>query len=496
MTVWSSTASIINNNLRFTFAESQAPQTIVQNTVIPGPHSFPKAVSFGGFNPVAHIVRIYTTPDASLGTLLSEFLYNPTWSNVEVRLPVEIPVDTGAPYSPAEGSTTLIIDGVADPSIPTIKGWKWIPKMRTRGGQLSSDEYTRIDPDEDGEGGVGFEFTEGFYAPDFIFIEFLPKITISSPTVNYLKLFAGINEIIEDVTVDNTHINMLNEVNSINPVVNITFPSYTEFPLFTLLRYTTVRGAQNQVAFIAAEDEFFKWDGGDWPELYAGRCEVFEFLRGADGWHVTSDLPGMRMVGLSVSADTGLLQACVNPNILPYDGGSMPAAEWPRVLWYCLRLPGGMFIPIGSRNEANAGLWAYTEVAGVITTLHRPDKRGYHQRNIPGTKGNDSGRSNTTQAGTNDDSYSADHSHFTVVDAGYTTSGFGPLVSALKSMVAWWSKSSGSGKESTWLAAVNDASDPEPTLSPTSVGGKRRTPSTPQTENTVKSTGVVGGFFC
>ncbi|KAI0243872.1 hypothetical protein L0F63_006391 [Massospora cicadina] len=190
------TSMTVKAQIPTTYAEALVPTAIVQQTVSPPVHTFPLAITQFVQNPVPHIVRIYVSPDGvTLGELLNEWMYDPTWTNVIIRLPLELNVDGSNPSDPPEGSDTILIDGIVDPSIESIADFVWYPYVRSRGGQLKASEYAVNGSN------TGFTFPDRFYAPDTVFIHFMPKITVSNPTFNYLNIFNGVNEITADDTV-------------------------------------------------------------------------------------------------------------------------------------------------------------------------------------------------------------------------------------------------------------------------------------------------------
>lgn len=486
MSVFGSGLLIETQKLRYTAAEEQTPEAIVTTLTQDPPHVFPVNVTLNVPNPVPHRVNIYSTPDASVGTLVASFVYNPTWTNVEVRLPLEFAVGGMGPYDPADGDT-------ATPVNPTLIGWDWYPGLRGIGVPLSQTEYIKTESVLGG-GFDGFSLTGDFVftEPDVGFIFFNPKITLSQPVFTYLNLYNGVKEVPASTTLDATFYRQVCEFTSSGATPNLTLLNLVNVPDNTLLVFSTMRGAQQQAIITAAGGEIIKYLDTDYPALFMGRGEVLWLLRRADGWHVVNDWQGMARVGVQTFTDAP------RPNIIVFNGGGLvgvggvpmplPRADWPRLEWYCnTQLSVGQFITKAARDAGGdllAGSWAFD-----ATNIYAPDYRGTFPRALPGTRGNDSSRDNTALPGSYRADLQKDHKHFTVVDEQVASSGFPAFVNAIKSLIKNYNKTSGSGKESTYqVGSVDNAT---PTLAPTS--GVVGLPLS--SENAGKSTGVYVGCY-
>lgn len=457
-TVWATGTALTSNKLRYIAYEAETPTAEVARITEDPPHSFPHPVTMNVPNPVVHIVKIFSTPDDSAGTLISEFIYDPTYTNVEVRMPLQLIAGGAGEFDPDADSNEIIV--------PDLVEWEglWYPERRANGGTMADYEYNIL------AGKDGFELIgdDKFGDGELIWIHFSPKITISQPTFNYLNLFTGYNTITGSVTVDSTHYRKLNEIvaaGTTAPV--ITLQKLDEIPNQTLLVYTTFMGNQRQVQFVTQLGQPIKTNNGNRTSICLGVNAYIWFLKVADGYRIVSCSEDVWRVGAQVDSDVLL------PNTLWLDGGGMLISEYPRPYEYANALPGGQLLTKADRDAggiAKAGFWAIDEATGM---LFRPDYRGLYTRAIPGNRGNDSGRDVNSTAGSYEAGAMPNHYHFTTRDEGFDTGdfpdGIGRAVTALRSLIKRWSKTSGGGKESTWFAG-SDTNFPtaQPTIGPTS----------------------------
>lgn len=477
---------ITSQKLRFTAAEESSPNAIVTSLVYDPPHAFPLNVTLNVPNPVPHRVNIISTPDGISGTLVASFVYDPTYTNVEVRLPEELLPGGSGLYDPALGTNII-------PANPDRRGWQWWVSIRSVGGELHSSEYTQTESAV-GLGVDGAEITIAdfaFYEPDFVFIHFVPKVSTSTPVFTYLNLFTDILVPTWDgswaATMDATWYRKVIELITPAPAPTVNMLPLASVPDNTLLVFSTVMGGQKGATLVASGTEQFKLMNGDFPRVYIGEGEVVWVLRKGDGWHVVNNWHGMAEAG-------ELTEDYINnrPNRIVFNGQGLvvggvpspiPRANYPRVVWFVTnRLPAGMLITKAARDaggDALAGYWAQD-----ATNIYAPDHQGVSTRALPGTRGNDADRTNASLPG----SYAADkgkrHKHFTIVNRSIVSGGFPTPVSVLRALVWNFNKTSGGGKESFYGVGGDD--NEVPTISPTDEGGE-------SIENTVKNVAVYRG---
>lgn len=490
-TVFASGATIINNYLIYRAAETTSPGTIVANVVDPPPQTFPRPVFIAGVNPVPHIIQIYSSVDGlGLDLLLSEFMYDPSFTSVEVRPNIYLTTGGGGPYDPEEGDTFIgPIDG-------TIPGWESLAdwpgwEVQIRGlGPLKPSEYSKNGAN------TGFTYPPGFYGENtqVITITFPPKIGSVTPIFNTLDVFTGYKRITASATVAPDWYNKYVDLVFTGDSGTITLQPLGSVPENRQLTLFNMNGNQEQITIKPASGEIIRYLDTDFDELYIGKGEELWLYKRTDPdtvptptayWYVAKELTGMLRVGERFSTDTGVLEAALQKNAVALDGRALPKIKWPRIRWYAERLPVGMLIPIAERDAdvAKRGRWAYDD-----DNTYVPDALGYHERIIPGTRGNDSGRGATTPANTYDGSYVIDHTHFTVVLGAWPVQpGFPTPPTAFNSIYLAFIKNDGSGKESYVLHGAPDANA---TAGKTSLQSGKRPGNPAQNENTVLSIGV------
>lgn len=416
-TVFATGPTIIGNYLIYRAAETTALGTIVASAVDPPPQTFPRNVFLAGVRPVPHLVQVYSSVDGvSLDTLLSDFLYDPSFSNVEIRPTLFLVTNRGLPYDPVDGDTFI---GPIDGSVPgyeEIASWgDWWVEVRSKGGKIiEGAEYTKNGSND------GFTYPEAFYS-DVIAICFPPKITTVSPIVNVQDLFAGYIKVTGTATMTADWLGHYVDLEFTGNSGSITLLPVADVPENKQLMLFNMVGNQQQVTIKAAAGESIRWFDGNYPELYIGKTENLVLFKRTDTsdplnpvahWHVANQLEGMAKAGTSVPTQTGVLQPTIHPNQGVFDGQPIDLAVWPRVRWFVKRLPPAIVLPLASRNAGNVGFWFYDGAdLDSAANIYPPDVLGRHARNIPGDRGNDSGRDATSNAGTLDSSHNKQHTH-------------------------------------------------------------------------------------
>lgn len=443
-TMYGSGASIMANGLRVEFSEAESPAAIVAQQWFAPPHTFPQAVTQIVDNPVIHLVRIYSAPDEpTLGVLVSDFMYKPNYSTIEVRVRLAYIVGETA-GGPNIGDTSF--------AIPDSEGWDWYPVIRSLGGELVDvSEYdetdaangilTPLQPD--------FTFMEG----DAVFIHFKPRITSIDPVINFQTQYTGVQVITADATAGPTWFNVMTEIaapTSASTVV-ITLPLLSTVPDNRMFRIRTNFGPQFQTKFVTSAGELIKIGVGV-TQLELGQGEFLNILKatvgGVAAYYVDGISDGYYKVGtLCYSDDTDMLNKAI------LDGGPMLGWQYPRVLRYINNLPGGVLKTYADRQANYAtlrGFWAYD--AGT-DTIYRPDRRELTYKSIVGS----------IAPGTYEEDGVGEHTHWAVYNQFENHNGFpvAPLVAnpvgaagANLSIVGRFNKADGGGKESYYLAGT------------------------------------------
>lgn len=363
LTVFSSSTTVINNNLRFIAYEAATPAVPVANVTYAPPQSFPKSVTLTVPNPVPHLVKIYTSPDTSIGTLLSDFLYDPTYQDVQIRPYDEIIIGSGVGYDPGAGATQIII--------PDAVGWDYVFERRANGATQRADEYNKLP--------TGPQLTrpgDVFDSGEAVFIHYAPRTVTATPTFNYLNVYSDVIDVTVDTLIDQTYAGKLIQINSLADALVLTMDDVTLIPDMKVFTITTFMGAQKQ-SIISGP---FKYRNQDMPNIYIGEQETAVFVKKGAYFYVETLPEGIFKVGRYFILD----QKLGIPNMVYCDGGSLLIEDYPRLDYWLSQLPLGVVLSSLAARDA-LGLqgkprWVRDVVNGLI---YRPDKRGLFERALP-----------------------------------------------------------------------------------------------------------------
>lgn len=472
--------------------ETSAPGAVVAQGVSNPPQSFPQTLYLTVPNAVPHRVVVWSSSDGvSLDSVFTDFMYDPSFSEVIIRKALELEVGGSDPHDPQDGEVTFPdIDGTG--GIEDIASWsgaaQWYPEMRSKSGRLKETEYT-INP-----GNRSFTLAvpdDVFTSPDTVWIVFPPKIKSVSPIINSMRWWPSYKRVVASDTVDATYYGAYVDLVFDATGGTILLPALETVPDGTDIKLYSLNGNQKQLTVRCAVGESVQWNNMNLNDLFIGKTETLILYKRTDNtdpdnpvyfWHVGNDLPGMRLVGTRFSSDSGLLGAepILQPNAYPLDGRFLLIAEHPRLMWYVNRLPVGYVFSQADRTAAAGALDGFFALSTDGLSIILPDMRGLHERAIPGTRGNDSGRDGTSKAGTVDGSHLMQHGHFVMHSQKVSSGGFPPAPTASSSIATEFDKNSGGGRESMYT--VQGAGPADVGLS--SEAGDRD-------ENTVKNAGVV-----
>jgi hypothetical protein len=453
-TVFATGVILSSNKLRYKAYEASAPTAEVASVTEDPPHTFPHAVTLNVPNPVVHIVKIYSTPDASSGTLISEFIYDPTFTNVEVRLPLQILVGGTGTYDPEADTKDL--------DIPFLTEWEglWTPERRANGGTMADFEYT-IKP----TGGLTLVGDDTFAENELLWIHFEPKVSVSQPTFNYINLFNSVVYILASRRLDSNDFRKAIQLYSLDTTVYLTLPKLADTPDMILLPISTMMGNQRQCIVQSDQPgEFININNGQSSSICLGRNEKLWLLKTTTSWEVVEISEGVFKVGSRGESDV------LFPNTTWADGGTLLGSDYVRLKNYVSSLPAGYVMTAAQKTSGDlqyAGYWGYDLSSD---TIYKPDYRGLAKRDIPGTSGRDSGRDNNTIPGHYQRSIFPDHKHMIIVSGNYSSnqdpyqSNRNPDIN--RSMKEGFTKTSGTGRES--MLTASGLTDEVPNIGPTS----------------------------
>ncbi|WP_346320764.1 hypothetical protein [Chitinophaga sp. YIM B06452] len=490
-TIFATGEEIEDNYLIYQAAETTALGTVVAQRVDPPTQTFPKPVFIAGLNPVVHQVSIFSSTDGvTLGALLTRFNYNPAWKVVHVRPRLQLTVGGPGPHDPAAGQKTFApIDGSS--SVEEIGSWSWRPHLRSRYGYLADSEFTI------NSANTAFTLTTfNFNSPDYVFIEFLPKVIEANPVFNIPDRFTGYKKVTGTAGVATADATWFHKyVDLVFPTTHglVNLQASAAVPDNKSLTMFTMNGNQVNTTVRLTGGEWVNWQGLQLTEIYLGRGQYLELIKVTDEdteeaiYHVVSPLITMQRVGTFVDAETGILETSIIQNLMPCDGGPMLKTDYPALLWYLNRLPAGQVKTKDQRDAAAGVLDAYWAMDD--NNIYRPDYKGLHDRVIPGSKGNDSQRNGTSQAGSLGVDVVKDHRHNIFSVNIIEDSNFPQQPSLLDKIVRYWRKLIGGG-EGYFMG--KDQAGAEPTVGVTSKRLLSDDAQLPEAiENTVKTYGKV-----
>lgn len=364
-----------DGNIRVKAFEADNEAAPVAVVDYPAPVMNPLNATINVPNPVAHIVKIYDSPGASDGTLLADFVYDPSFRSVEIRPDKYYVVGSGTGNAPAEGDTAL-----ADAD---LKDYDYDVEIRGTGTMRSDGSEIEIDPDG------GFSLTrEGdqFWDDQVIIIHFAPKVSAVTPSQSNTSLIKGEMVVTADTTLDNTYFNQLINIKATANKITLTLPALSSAPALTLLPFVSNQGSQVNAIIKAAGSDLILWTTGPRTAMYLGRNEQLWLMKGADGWLVIQAAGDFTRVGQQVWGDIVL------PNTLRRDGALLDRAVYPRLFNdYVLNLP-----PSALVTEAN---WAsgvanqsFFTLGNGSTTFRIPNSQGLFIRALDNGRGIDTGR--------------------------------------------------------------------------------------------------------
>ncbi len=369
LTVYGTGLSLINNNLRFIAYQTDTPTVPAEPaTTFAPPQTFPRSVTLTVPNPVPHFVKIFSSPDASPGTLLADFLYDPSYASVEIRHAEQIVVGGIGPYDPVVGATQI--------NIPDAVGWDYWFERRANGGTQADGEYTQLLT-----GGVelsraGDTFGDG----EIMFIHFYPRITTATPVFNYLNLFTDIIPITSATVLDATFAGKLLEITEPGTSFTIPMPALVDVPDMKVYSFSTFMGNQKQAKITGA----FKYLNQPMAAVYMGTQESFVCIKKGDAYHIHTLPEGMLKVGAYIYSDSKLLMA----NAAYCDGSALPIADYPRVDYWLSQLPPGIVFSTAAARSAGTAAQAFAKSSMWVRdtaegNIYLPDKRGLSMRSLP-----------------------------------------------------------------------------------------------------------------
>lgn len=336
------------------------------------PVGFPLNATIDVPNATPHIVKVFDSPGGSDdGTLLADFLYDPSYKNVEIRPDKYYIVGSGSP-APDDGDTELTDTDLA--------GYDYDVEIRGMGTMMS--DGSEIDINDDG----GFSLTQDenrFYEGQVIIVHFLPKITKASTGGGGGTFIKGIITVESDVTLNSDHFNYIIDIAATGTAITVTLPPLNTVPANTLIALISNRGNQKNATIKTQASDNILWNVPR-TVMYLGQDEQLWLMNGGLGWYVVNAMGNFDKVGLQLWGDR------VMPGTIKRNGALLSRSIYPRLFnEFVLKLPPNQ-ITIEAAWDSNRG---FCTLGDGSTNFRIMDSRGLFTRALDDGRGIDTGRS-------------------------------------------------------------------------------------------------------
>lgn len=393
------------NEFKCIIYETATPNTVVQEHIVPLPHTTSQLVSFTNLNLVSHIVRTYEWVSGSLGALINQYILQPTED--VIQSPEDIQLVVGVDLTPGANTWNGSI------THPQFNGK--IANVDYRVEQRSIGSLTTAEVINNGT--FGFELTGAqiFNDGDIFFIHWFPRLVVNP--ANYITQVAGgyldIIEVIGNLSLGSGDVNKLFDINktanAVAPI--ITLDALANIGDMKYFGFKMDRGNAINAIIKAQTGEVIYFNGQVYNEIYLGQNEYCKIVKKGTAFHVEMSNINYSSLG-HVSTATTLTN---NKQFIHAAGSLLDRNIYPKLFnIHVANLTAGN----GLINEANwaASVGSKTNftVGDGLTNFRIPDYRGLFPRFFDGGRGVDEVR---TLAGTNNsignfqDSENKEHEH-------------------------------------------------------------------------------------
>lgn len=367
-----------NGNIRIKTFETTALALADATKDYVAPVANPLVATIDVPNATPHIVNIYDSPGGTDdGTLLSSFLYDPSFNSVSVRDDKYYTVGSGTGNAPNDGDTALVD--------PDLKGYDYDVEIRGTGTMMTDGSEVSINA----AGGFNLTATgDKFYNGQIIIIHFHPQVATYQPQTGggSAKLINGIILITADTTLGPTHYNQMLNLAATGNSLNITLPALNTVPAATLFPMMANGGNQVNASIIAAGTDKIMWNGAGRQTMYLGKDEQLWLMNSTDYWQVVMSKGNFDKVGLQSWSDI------VIPGTITRNGSLLLRATYPRLFNdYILKLPSSNIVSETTWN-ADDTQKGFCTLGDGSTNFRIMDSRGLFIRALDGSRGIDTGR--------------------------------------------------------------------------------------------------------
>ncbi len=266
-----SPATSIANKILVIIYKASAPNVVFDFRQIDPPHTAPVPVTFTDVPPVVFIVNTYeSTGYPAIGSLLHSFIYDPTFSQVNIRLPLYIQM--AAPFV-----------GTPDYTNATLLGWTISSIERVpQGSQFFGVDLNLHAPDADGWIllAPGDVFAEG----EKWVVFFAPNITVASPIYNSPKVINGTRIISADETLVEADQGTLIQLQGAGSFFTVTLPDLDLIDTFIPFFFNSNGGNHINVSVKAKDGQFIEGDS----EVILGKKELLWIINDSGGWIIVA----------------------------------------------------------------------------------------------------------------------------------------------------------------------------------------------------------------
>lgn len=392
------------NEFKCIIYEAATPNTVVQEHIVPLPHTSNQLVSFTGLNVVTHVIRTYEWVGGSLGTLIHEYIIEPTEETISTEPDIELNVGTDIV------ANSFGWDGTVYPQY-FGKVLNVDYRVEQRGvGRLKDDEAIDNPP-------FGFLLTNGalFNDGDTFFIHWFPKLVVTpaAPTgINNNGLYNDIIEVSSDTNILVADANKLFDINRTADIVApiLTLDAIANISNMKTFSFKMDRGLAVNAVIKAQSGEIIYFNGQAYNEIYLGQNEYCTIVKKNTAFHVASGNINYNDVGNVITTTS------TNRNGYTFANGSLLGRNThPRL--YNIHVA-NLSIGNGLISESN---WSVSDnnktnftLGDSSTDFRVPDYRGLFPRFFDDGRGLDEVRalaSTNTSIGNFQDSENKEHDH-------------------------------------------------------------------------------------
>lgn len=275
-----SSAPSIVNKLAVCIFKASAENTLVDSHEFNPPHTSPRNITFTDVEAVSWIVNTYeTTGLPSFGTLRHSFIYDPSFTQAEIKATEFLQMTAGQTGYTDESWVGWDIESIERVGQGTQFDGQEI-SIRSNGFDLLND---------------GDQFTDG----EKWVVRFYPKISQATPVITTSKIFNGSEIIIDDTVIDESFNGKILLIQGSTSIVTLTLKPCAVIGAFQPIAIIS-NGGNHVTCRVIVEgntDPFLFW-GGEVDEIIIGQSEQLQLTTDtANGFIVMQASPTILQAG-------------------------------------------------------------------------------------------------------------------------------------------------------------------------------------------------------